>query len=447
MEVYPGTRTGQPGSKEMYPRGADRGWHRGNNSSFHHHRDVQPVPELRNHHPPYRGGYHSHREHGSYAPGYHDYHDDSSHDYHGGPYSDYHERPYHDDDRPYPEYRDGGYYREERPDSGHHKGAYYRGGYSGRGDTDHYRGKKRSSKRSKTLGSEHQSSGRATPTKPTPAVRSVVHVPARTVLILTGGESSGDESKKKPVSPQAGSAARECSKPACDTQAESAARESLEATCDVNQKSPTKVKDQAVGDIKTETATEPTQESVTAPQTPEEGDGGIRAETPPHSVERDVSFSASEEGGEEGTCVGTRVHGDEIPESREELVQIPLLDGWTDVPLPSPPCGFEQEAAGADPGQECDGARALRTAFILTRKEEIELAYAQDCRTFALVASTLLKKDPSLETALASALRSSLQEIASRCVRELRSFIASYDAGSSAILLTDTANRSRDAEV
>ncbi|XP_018432280.1 PREDICTED: periphilin-1-like [Nanorana parkeri] len=72
-------------------------------------------------------------------------------------------------------------------------------------------------------------------------------------------------------------------------------------------------------------------------------------------------------------------------------------------------------------------AQELRKAFILAKKEEIELAFSQDCRTFACVASTLLKKDPSLEVAVSNALRSTLQDIAGHCVQELSKFIDHYD--------------------
>ncbi|XP_068125589.1 periphilin-1 [Hyperolius riggenbachi] len=110
-------------------------------------------------------------------------------------------------------------------------------------------------------------------------------------------------------------------------------------------------------------------------------------------------------------------------------VEIPLLDGWTDMPSEAETAGSSTQVQTdtAENSATPDTAQQLRKAFILARKDEIELAFSRDCRTFAFVASTLLKKDPSMEAAVTNALRSCLQDVASHCVQELTSFIDHYD--------------------
>ncbi|KAM9320192.1 uncharacterized protein PAF06_004679 [Gastrophryne carolinensis] len=108
----------------------------------------------------------------------------------------------------------------------------------------------------------------------------------------------------------------------------------------------------------------------------------------------------------------------------------PFPDGWPDMPSGSAEKADTSTQRHPEPNvkQELtDTAKDLRKAFILARKQEIELAFAQDCRTFAFVANTLLKKDPSMELAVTNALRSALQDIAGRCVQDLRSFVEQYD--------------------
>ncbi|XP_040586674.1 periphilin-1-like [Mesocricetus auratus] len=69
-----------------------------------------------------------------------------------------------------------------------------------------------------------------------------------------------------------------------------------------------------------------------------------------------------------------------------------------------------------------------RLKAIASKTKEIEQAYHQDCETFGMVVKMLVDKDPSLEKSIQFALRQSLHEISERCVKELRQFIAEYDA-------------------
>lgn len=72
-----------------------------------------------------------------------------------------------------------------------------------------------------------------------------------------------------------------------------------------------------------------------------------------------------------------------------------------------------------------------RRKAIVSKTKEIEQAYYQDCETFGMVVKMLVEKDPSLETSIQFALRQNLYEISERCVKELRQFIAEYDAAAS----------------
>ncbi|XP_077337502.1 uncharacterized protein LOC143982543 isoform X1 [Lithobates pipiens] len=147
--------------------------------------------------------------------------------------------------------------------------------------------------------------------------------------------------------------------------------------------------------------------------------------------EENQESSNTGNGTQEETFLGKRIRRqDEDQFFMNKSVEIPLLDGWADMPSNS------IEAAGTSTKRHLEPvvnyglshtAQELRKAFILAKKEEIELAFSQDCRTFAYVASTLLKKDPSLEVAVSNALRSTLQDIAGRCVQELSKFIDHYD--------------------
>ncbi|XP_074833649.1 uncharacterized protein LOC142001902 isoform X2 [Carettochelys insculpta] len=72
-----------------------------------------------------------------------------------------------------------------------------------------------------------------------------------------------------------------------------------------------------------------------------------------------------------------------------------------------------------------------RSAAILARKEEIEQSYQQYSLAFAVVATLLLQKEPSMEAAMGSALRANLRQVGGHCLRQLEHFICSYDAGAS----------------
>ncbi|KAM4795864.1 uncharacterized protein WCC33_000955 [Rhinophrynus dorsalis] len=430
----------------MYPRGGDRGWHRGHDHHYHHPRDVHPVPALRGHHPrPYRGGYHVNREHGSYGAGmYHDYHDNPCHDrsYSEGQYMDYEEPPYHGEDRSYPEYREPGYHRGGRHDGGYQKRAYHRGGgYSHpRGGVYH---KKHKSKIGKT-NKDNEKTGKTKPETENSSPK-VVHNPARSVVVLTTGEisefifhfSQQDECEKI-MSPKSKSQKQASVKPVLEVRTDDTTKDSIVPECDIKQECTEMIDTQPVCETKSEPSIEPKEEILPVTLTPKKEESPVLSSAlkRPHSEEMDHSFHEDQREGE--TSMGKRVRSERITDSSEEGVQIPLLDGWTDQIASHSPlrtCASKQETTALEVRQNLSPrGQALRTAFILAKKEEIELSYARDCRTFALVANMLLRKDSSIEAAVKSALRSSLQEIAGRYVDELTSFIESYDLESSAFL-------------
>lgn len=151
-----------------------------------------------------------------------------------------------------------------------------------------------------------------------------------------------------------------------------------------------------------------------------------------HSEEKDLDASLEQREGESFVAKRLCVNKDRDEHHLEKTVDIPLLDCWREMPSESVVSAStsEQEHTGSAVNCELpDTARELRTAFILARKQQIEVAFAQDCKTFAFVASTLLKKDPSIEASVTSALRSSLQEMSGLCVQELNTFIDRYDSG------------------
>ncbi|XP_053562713.1 periphilin-1 isoform X3 [Bombina bombina] len=430
--------------EDMYPRGTERGWNRGPNSSYHYQHDAQQVPAL----------LHGHHQR-SYSGGYNSYNRDYENHY-----SNYKEPRYPEDDRPYHEYRESSYYRDSRYGTSYYKEPYYKGGHShrGRADSAHYHGKssephrKKHSKNSVTPTKDHECTGRTTPTtkstsagegeSPDTTTYRVIHNPARTVVVLTAGDDSGDEAEKTAVTAQA--AADKSPKAKCDVKREVKKNENEAPVSDTKQECTAVPKEQEKLDIKTEQKTEIKEEILPAPLSPKKEDVAeeINAVKRPFTEECDNSASENER-------EGKRVRTDWEPDSctTEKAVQIPLLDGWTDVSTVSPqtPCNSEPKPASTSPVSTLsDTARALRTAFIVARKEEIELAFAQDCQTYALVASTLLKKDPSIETAIKSALRSTLQEIASQCVHELQNFIDRYDKETNGALHLDIINSLND---
>ncbi|XP_002933039.2 periphilin-1 isoform X2 [Xenopus tropicalis] len=424
----------------MYQRGGDRGWHQGHDNAYHHQRDVYPV---RSHcSRPYRGGHPRHREHGNYgSEGYHEYPDNSCHErnYGDGQYMDYEEPPYHSEDRPYQEYRDSGYSRGGHHDSGYHKGSYYRGGYRG-GDQGRYHSKhsetyrkKHSSKYSKVYSKDYETAGKSkfATTKPAPKV---VPNPVRSVVVLV----SGDEGERT-VSSKEKTGAEETPKPTEDTKTESTLKDCVVPASEVKQECPEDIEIKPVAEIKTEITEEPKEESLPIADS-QKDDTLTRTVKREHSGEGEHSFNNNKSEGE--TCTVKKLCSERIPEMccNEDKIKIPLLDDWTAVSPPSPvtPGVSDQGGAGSEIGQEpSETALALRTAFILTKKEELEMAYAQDCRTFAFVADTLLKKNPTIQAAIASALRSSLYDLAGRCVHELTSFIESYDRENNVLFSTE----------
>lgn len=69
-----------------------------------------------------------------------------------------------------------------------------------------------------------------------------------------------------------------------------------------------------------------------------------------------------------------------------------------------------------------------------TKTREIEQAYRQDRETFSMVVKMLVEKDPSLEKPIQLALRQNLHERGERGVKDLKHFIAQYDAGNQNVL-------------
>ncbi|KAM4700748.1 uncharacterized protein O3C94_001843 isoform 2-T2 [Discoglossus pictus] len=378
----------------MYHRGGDRGWHQPPERNYHHPQDVHPVPILRGHHNgPYRGECNVPRGHGSGE--YHDYHDNPCHD---RMYME-NQFPYHTNDRSYHEYMDPGYNKGASHDSDYRNGSYYR----------------------------------------------VIHNPARTVVVLTSGESSGDEKANETVTPEANG--KTSTKPSCDLKTEKPIEESKTLVCEMK---PERTESSGVStepecDIKTKPGTDTPEGVPPAPQTPKQDEvtEGISAGKRPHSEEKGIGMKDSREG---ARCAGKRARSDLTESSTEGAVQIPLLGALTDISSETPTTREPEPAGTGLKADDTATARALRTAFILARKEEIELAYAQDCQTFALVASTLLKQDPSIEAAVAGALRTSLEEIAGKCVQELRHFIDQYDIESSKLPFLNIASRAQHIE-
>ncbi|KAG6935454.1 hypothetical protein G0U57_014965 [Chelydra serpentina] len=127
---------------------------------------------------------------------------------------------------------------------------------------------------------------------------------------------------------------------------------------------------------------------------------------------------------------------EELPPVGKEEIELVNL-------LPSPCLKSTQEQLAApqeDAGYPCQDYSALatpaetmeylRSAAILARKEEIELSYQQSSLAFAVVATMLLQKEPSMEAAMGSALRANLRQVGGHCLKELEHFISSYDSGS-----------------
>lgn len=91
----------------------------------------------------------------------------------------------------------------------------------------------------------------------------------------------------------------------------------------------------------------------------------------------------------------------------------------------------EPESNKTDHTEFIDDQVTNRRKAIVSKTKEIEQTYYQDCETFGMVVKMLVEKDPSLERSIQFALRQNLHEISERCVKELRQFIAEYDAAAS----------------
>ncbi|KAG8589097.1 hypothetical protein GDO81_006254 [Engystomops pustulosus] len=418
----------------MYHRGGDRGWHRG-----HPPRDIPPS---RNHRPrPYRGGYHDRREHDGYGP----YHENSCNDrnFNDNQFVEYQEHSYpeyYEENQMYNEYREHrepAFNRGCRHDGGYHKESYYRGGYQREhGESSRYRGnnsetphRKYSHKPVKAHKKENEV--RMKTSTPQPAQK-VNHNPVRTIVTPGVSEDESEmQSKSKSSELQVKS---EFAKPSQDiTELEGFKKEDVivEITTPPNEH-----KDEAISacDLKmeiTESSKEDALSSEQATKTEElytSVNPGKRA----HSEEKDVGIGAQQR--DEELFVGKRMHSNQDKDEHrlEQTLQIPLLGCWGDTASESNISASTSEQEHLGSAVNCklpETARELRTAFILARKEQLEGAFAQDCKTFAFVASTLLKKDPSIEAAVTSALHSSLQEMAGLCVQELHNFIDRYDSG------------------
>ncbi|XP_075766684.1 uncharacterized protein LOC102444769 isoform X1 [Pelodiscus sinensis] len=118
--------------------------------------------------------------------------------------------------------------------------------------------------------------------------------------------------------------------------------------------------------------------------------------------------------------VWPEVTGELLPVGKEEM-ELEQLDAYQEAP------GCPQACAALSTPLET--MEDLRSAAILARKEEIELSYQQYSLAFAVVATMLLQKEPSMEAALGAALRANLRQVGGHCLQELERFIHSYDAG------------------
>lgn len=459
----------------MYRRGGDRGWHQG------HHREGFPS---RNHQSaPYRGGYQDHREHSNYGqydhnvcndrhyddsqymeyqePTYHDYHEDSR-PYHEDSRS-YHDdnRPYHGENRPYHEHRD------PRDQAYHARGRHkdFRGGYQQmHGESGRYYDVSKSQRKKypyrgfKPQMKECDVRLKPSTAKPVEPVVNPVHGGAplgsssqnpndtKTVPSQDNNVTKPEDNSKKhtpdetkPVQNGAKPVEVSAEPKKEDTKLFSENKKPSEDKAAIPAKEVVKVehvdpktennihsREPACG---TKLSTEMTTQVFCKMEPMEDSKEDIQ--TLPQIKEEKQEFSITANETQEETFLGKSIRQDEDRFFVNRTVEIPLLGSWADTPSDS------IEAAGPSTKRQAEPvvdyglshtARELRKAFILAKKEEIELAFSQDCRTFAFVASTLLKKDPSLEVAVSNALRSTLQDIAGRCVQELSRFIDHYDS-------------------
>ncbi|XP_073398599.1 uncharacterized protein [Dendrobates tinctorius] len=422
----------------MYHRGGDRGWQHG-----HHQMDVPPSRGHRSR--PYRGGYHDHREHGSY-------HNNHDRNYNDSQYVEYEERSYseyHEGNHSYTEYREHRepvYNRGVRHDDGYHKETYYRGSYQrGRGEHVRYRGnvpeapnKKYPHKSVKLYKKENDFRVKKSPSQP---IEKVNHNPGRIIVTLTPGvteDTSEDKTNKGESPEQNDKPSQNCEKPSKDTTKLESVKKDDDVEADSIEilSSPSNQIHETLtaSNIKTELTEckDPlqTEQSVQEVKQQTSVNLGKRALSEKKDFDFNVDQRKVEFFAEKRLCSSQ----DRDDCFLEKTVQIPLLGDLGDMPseaVDTTVSASTSEHENTESVVNCelpDAAQEVRTAFILARKEQIELAFAQDCKTFAFVASTLLKKDPSIEAAVTSALHSSLQEMAGLCVQELNNFIDQYDS-------------------
>ncbi|KAM5181930.1 uncharacterized protein ACMZJ9_002351 isoform 2-T3 [Mantella aurantiaca] len=464
----------------MYHRGGDRGWHQG------HRRDVFPP---RNHQStPYRGGFHDHREHNNYEHNAcHDrnYDDRQYMEYEEPTYHEYHEenRPYHVQR----DSRDQSYHTRGRNDGGYQKD--FRGGYhQSRGESGRYPNTSKSQHQkysSKSFKSQTKESDGRMKTDMS------AHNPVRSVATLVGGnsENSSDTrivpSQNKSLAQEPAKPSQQDAKPAVDGRIpENNKKPAQDGTKPVQNGAKGAKDDGKLAQVSADPSKEDTK-LFSENKKPSEGgikplDKGVNPAKEAVKVEavetnkvinrlvrepvcdtkssttgmttqlsckiesledtkEDIDtkpvikakqeFSITGNETQEGTFLGKRLRSqDEDQFFTHKTVEIPLLGSWADMPSDSIEAVGTSTKRHPEPVVDLSHtAQELRRAFILAKKEEIELAFTQDCRTFSFVASTLLKKDPSLEVAVSSALRSTLQDIAGRCVQELSKFIDHYD--------------------
>ncbi|XP_072280113.1 uncharacterized protein [Pyxicephalus adspersus] len=465
----------------MYHRGGDRGWHHG-----HHQRDAFPP---RNHQSaPYRGVYQDYREHNNY--GQYDHNTCHERSYNDSQYMEYQEPLYHDfheENRPYHDHRDPGdqgYHSRGHHDCGYQKD--FRGGYHhSRVESGRYHNLSKSQRKKYTFKAFRTPVKESAARKKTSTVTPVQSVGQNPVRSIISGESQ-NRSENNIVPSQDSNRAQETAKPV--QQDEKASQEDInrKPTQDETQLVQNGANITKYEANPTQVIAEPSEEDIeiiSENKKPSEEDRGtnrakqglkvklehvdtiteimnyhgeLLSDTKPSTKELTTQLSCKTECTEDVKKAKLPVIKEEQNEfiiTREETqeenllgkimhshgenqffsnktIEIPLLGGWADMP----PNSIEVDGASTarHPAPVVDyglsrTAQELRRAFILAKKEEIELAFSQDCRTFAFVASTLLKKDPSLEVAVSNALRSTLQDIAGRCVQELSKFIDHYD--------------------
>ncbi|KAM4045724.1 uncharacterized protein ACNLHF_009561 isoform 2-T3 [Anomaloglossus baeobatrachus] len=381
----------------MYHRGVEPGWHRG-----HHPMDVPPSRGHRSR--PYRGGYHDHREH----DGYGSYHDNSCHDrnYDDNQYVEYHDRSYqeyYEENQSYNEYqehREPVYNRGGHHDGGYNKETYYRGSYQrGRGDPARYRGhateaphKKYPQKSFKHYKKENEFHVKKITPEP---VQKVIHNPGRTVVTLTPGitEDTSEEKSYKAKSPE------KDNKPSQDSKKPSQEIAKLESTKkEVATKKEVVIKKEVVevdnveiltppsnkinetlpaSNIESEATESKKEDTLQTEQTVQEEkehrsvNPGKRAQ----SEEKDVDLSVDHRKGESFAAKRPCTSHDRDECHLEKTVEIPLLGGLDEMPSETVVTAStsNQNTGSAVNCDLPDAAQELRTAFILARKEQIEV--------------------------------------------------------------------------